>query len=165
MRNWICRRCSRHAATLIACAWMALICAIHFSTPAFAQDDAPVIRALIGATWDKPDSKVVTDPVIVSGDHAVASWTQGVHGGRALLRRNGSVWAVVLCSGDPLKHASWLVEAGVPEMDANRIASALSEAEATVPEARRAMFSLFEGVVSAASDHPGLARHDHHTHQ
>jgi hypothetical protein len=165
MRNWFCVQCSRHAATLIACAWMALFSAIHSPASALAQDDASVIRALIGTTWDKPDSKVVTDPVIVSGDHAVASWTQGAHGGRALLRRNGSHWAVVLCSGDPLKHASWLVEAGVPEADANRIASALSDAEASVPQARRAMFSLFEGVVSAESDPTGSARHDHHAHQ
>lgn len=85
---------SRLATTLSACAWMALLCAIH-STPARA-DDVSAIRALIGATWDKPDSKVEIDPVVVSGSYVVANWTQGVHGGRALMRRGDKAWSVVV---------------------------------------------------------------------
>ena len=149
---------SQPAAALFACAWMALFGAIHCSPPARAGD-AFQVRALIGATWDTPDSKVETDPVVVSGDHAVASWTQGDRGGRALLRRTDGAWRVVLCSGDPLKEAAWLTEAGVPAADAAAIAQELGAAEASVPDARRAKFSLFEGVVEGP--HHG---HDPHSH-
>lgn len=143
---------SRLATTLSACAWMALLCAIP--CPASRADDASSIRALIGATWDKPDSKVEIDPVVVSGSYAVASWTQGAHGGRALMRRGDKGWSVVLCSGDPLKEAEWLAEAGVPTGDAERIANDLAAAETLVPQDRRQKFSLFEGVVSGDSgDH------------
>jgi len=137
---------SRSVAVPIACAWMAL-CAIHFSAAALADTDAHAIRSLIGATWDKPEAKVETDPVVVSGDFAVASWTQGGRGGRALLRRVDKGWSVVLCSGDPLKAASSLVEAGVPIIDADRISKDLAEAEAHVAPERRALFALFEGTV------------------
>lgn len=152
--------CSRSIAALIACAWMALSSAIHLSA-AVAADDAAQIRALIGATWDKPDSKVETGPVVVSGDYAVASWTQGAHGGRALLRRGDKGWAVVLCSGDPLKDARWLTEAGVSKADAERIAKDLAVAEGKLSAERRAMFSRFEGVVSGDSgDHRTAPHHD-----
>lgn len=137
---------------LTARAWMALLCAIH-SSPARA-DDASAIRALISATWDKPDSKVEINPVVVSGSYAVASWTQGAHGGRALMRHGDQGWSVVLCSGDPLKDTGWLVEAGVPTGDAERIASDLAAAEMLVPNDRRQKFSLFEGVVSGDSGYP-----------
>ncbi|MCC7252415.1 copper uptake system-associated protein [Hyphomicrobium sp.] len=156
---------SRRVATLIACAWMALCGAIHSPLPALAVDDARAIRALIGATWDRPESKVETDPVVISGDYAVASWTQGQHGGRALLRRDAKGWVVVLCSGDPLREAGWLAEAGVPAENADRIAADLKAAEAVLPAERRAMFSLFEGVVSGdAAGHHAPLDHDHHSH-
>ncbi|MGE0023724.1 MAG: copper uptake system-associated protein [Hyphomicrobium sp.] len=142
---------------------MALCCAIHISQPASAGDDAQQIRALIGTTWDSPDSKVEIDPIVVSGAHAVASWTQGDKGGRALLRRGDNGWSVVLCSGDPLRDATWLQEAGVPKGDAERMASALATAEGQASADRRARFSLFEGVVSGddASHHaPGEPTHE-----
>ena len=143
--------CSRSIATLTACLWMALTCAIH--SPARGADDASAIRSLIGATWDKPESKVEIDPVVISGSYAVASWTQGAHGGRALVRRGDEGWSVVLCSGDPLRDAGWLMEAGVPKENAERIAKDLAVAEALVPPERRKNFSLFEGVVSGDSGH------------
>jgi hypothetical protein len=153
---------SRIPVALIAHAWMALLCAIHIPSPAFADDDADQIRALIGTTWDKPESKVETDPVVVSGHHAVASWTQGARGGRALLRQDGGRWSVVLCSGDPLKEAAWLVEAGVPQPDANRMAEDLSAAEALVLPERRAKFSLFEGTIASdAGSHQPTPHHPH----
>lgn len=153
MRNGCPAPFSRKLATLVACAWMALPGAIHFSNIAFAASDADDIRSLIGSTWDRPDSKVETDPILISGSYAVASWTQADRGGRALLRRNGNKWAVVLCSGDPLTQVQWLVEAGVAEPDAQVIAAELAVAEAQIPADRRAKFSLFEGVVRADDDH------------
>jgi hypothetical protein len=142
---------------------MALLGAIH--SPARGADDAGEVRALIGATWDKPGRKVETNPVVVSGDYAVASWSQGDRGGRALLRRDDTGWSVVLCSGDPLKEAGWLAEAGVPQGDAERIAKDLASAEALIPADRRAKFSLFEGVVSGTGEDHSAAGHDVHSHK
>lgn len=153
---------SRPVAVLIACVCMALSSAIHLSTPVVAGEDARQIRALIGATWDTLESRVETDPVVVSGDHAVASWIQGPRGGRALLKRRGGKWHVVLCSGDPLKDAAWLGEAGVPASDAERLAETLREAEASVSDSRRAQFSLFEGVVEGPHGPADTHPHSHH---
>ncbi|HEX2841145.1 copper uptake system-associated protein [Hyphomicrobium sp.] len=156
---------SRTLVALVAHAWMALTCAIHFSGSAHAQDhETHAITSLIGATWDKPDSKVETDPVVISGQFAVASWTQGDRGGRALLRKEDERWKVVLCSGDPLKSASGLVEAGVPAPDANKIAEDLSAAEARAPAERRAKFSLFEGTVFGDADTHHPDAHHQHNH-
>lgn len=156
---------SHTPVTLLACAWMALFCAIHISSPAFTQEsDAHAIASLIGATWDKPDSKVETDPVVISGDFAVASWTQGDRGGRALLRKENARWKVVLCSGDPLKSASGLVEAGVPAPDAEKIAEDIAAVEARAPAERRAKFSLFEGTVFGDADTHHPDAHHQHNH-
>jgi hypothetical protein len=125
---------------------MALCCAIHLSSPASAETDAQAIRSLIGAMWDKADAKVVADPVVVSGTYAVASWTQGEHGGRALLRRDASGWGVVLCGGDALRDAASLAEAGVPKRDAEQIAVELSRTEELMPPERKSKFSLFQGI-------------------
>jgi hypothetical protein len=142
---------------------MALIGAVPIVLPAAANDDSGAIRALIGATWDRSDSKVDTDPVVVSGQHAVASWTQGDRGGRALLKRDGKLWKVVLCSGDPLTHASSLIDAGVPKSDADIIAQHLAVEEARAPADRRAKFSLFEGTVMGDAPAHHL-EHDHRPH-
>jgi len=147
----------------VVCVWLALVGAILPPSPALALSDADQIRFLIGATWDKPDAKVTVDPVIVSGTHAVASWTQGERGGRALRRRGGTGWSVILCSGDPLRAASSLVAAGVPQDEAGRIADGLARAEALVPPRRRALFSRFEGTVTLDDADRKPLSHPHET--
>ena len=57
-----------------------------------------------------------------------------------------------MAGGDPLKSAAWLVEAGVPQPDADRIDKDLETAEQLVDPRRRNNFSLFEGLVSEGSD-------------
>ncbi len=105
--------------------------------------DASSIRALISTTYDQPDAKVHTDPVIVVGEHAVADWIQGKRGGRALLVREQGQWQVVLCAGDGLKHADTMVQAGVPADTAKAMAQKLSQAEKPLPASRRQQFDLF----------------------
>lgn len=135
-----------HAFTIVAAmlAWMALTGAIR---PAAAETSEEAVRAVLLKTWDKPDAKLVVDPVVVVGDHAIAGWTQGVRGGRALLKLRSGSWSVVLCSGDPLKQASALVEAGVLEENARRLVRDLSAAERRADPARVRLFATFEGVV------------------
>jgi hypothetical protein len=131
--------------------------------PAALADDpsgAAAIRKVIGAAWDKPNAPVEIDPVVIDGDNAIAGWTQGDRGGRALLKRSGSAWRVLVCGGDALKTADALEQTGIAENDAEHLVSKLETSEAGVPAERRKQFSLFEGMmqVDQAADNP----HGHH---
>jgi hypothetical protein len=132
---------------------MALAGAIHAAQAEPALKDAASIRAQMASTWDKPDAKLIVDPVVINADYALAAWTQGNRGGRALLRKMEGKWVVVLCSGDPLRHASALIEAGVPAVVAEHLASDLSAAERRLPAARVALFATFEGVMRMDEAH------------
>lgn len=140
--------------------WMALACAIHVCAEETASSlkDVEAIRALMVSTWGKPEATLVVEPVVVDGDHALAGWTQGKRGGRALLHKSAGKWAIVLCSGDPLKYAPVLVEAGVPGTTAEHLARDLAEAERLLPAEQVALFSTFEGVVQVDAHHG----HDNH---
>jgi hypothetical protein len=132
---------------------MALLGAIHILQAGTPDNDTAAILALMHENWDKPDAKLDVDPVVVEADHAVAGWTQGEHGGRALLRRTDAKWKVVLCSGDPLKESANIAAADVPPETATRLAERLAAAESALPAGRRALFSRFEGTVSM-EEHP-----------
>jgi hypothetical protein len=139
--------------------WMALSSAIY--TP-YAQEgagDVAAIRALMAATWDKPDAKLVVDPVVVEGEYSIASWTQGQRGGRALLRKEAAKWKVVLCSGDPLKQAASIEMVGVPPAAAALLAHLVNDAESKLPRERVVLFSTFEGVVQIEEGHNHDNRH------
>ena len=122
---------------------------------AVAGSDHEAIRSLILHTWDKPEPKLVIDPIVVEADYAIAGWTQGERGGRALLRKEGGAWKVVLCSGDPLQSASVLVDAGLPAAVAERLSDDLRAAERSIDPKRVALFATFEGVMrmNAGSEH------------
>lgn len=137
---------------------LALSTALMLSVPAGsgsagAEDDA--IRAVLMAAFDRPDQRLVVEPVVVAGDHAVADWSQGATGGRALLRRavHGAIegaidgWIIVLCSGEEIRSADALVRTGIPRPAAAQLAAALAEAERHVAAERLALFATFEGTV------------------
>lgn len=124
--------------------------------PAFAGPDEDAVRHLLHSTFDKPDTRLVVEPVVVDGDHAIAGWTQGDMGGRALLRHKGHSWQIVLCSGDQLKSADTLVQVGLPTAAARTLAGQLAQAEAATDPKRLASFSRFDGIVMIGADghHP-----------
>lgn len=128
--------------------------------PACAADDAQAVRDLIGTTFDTPHSKVVSDPVIVENDYAVADWVQGEKGGRALLHKQNGQWRITLCAGDWLKQADHLSKAGVPAATAHQLAQRLNEAESRLTPEQRAQFSRFKPEQAAAehADHHGAHR-------
>lgn len=105
------------------------------------------IEALMHATWDRPDSELAVGPVAVANDFAVADWTQGAMGGRALLDRSQSRWRVVLCAGDQIRTLEGLVAAGVPRNVATRLSQGLARLERDTDSARLEAMSRFEGVV------------------
>jgi len=137
---------------------LASVASLQAAEPA---KDEVSIRHVLMATFDKPEARLVVNPVVVVGVHAVAGWAQGERGGRALLMRHGTEWRITLCAGDGLKQAKVLREAGIPQADADALAKGLATAEAKLPAAQRAKFSTFDGVVrmDANGQHPPAHKH------
>ncbi|MEQ1820478.1 MAG: copper uptake system-associated protein [Terricaulis sp.] len=112
-----------------------------------ANEDAAAIEALMRATWDRPDAPLDIGPIAISSEHAVAGWTQGEMGGRALLTKHEGQWRVLLCAGDGIRSADGLISVGVPETQAHALATRLAEQEQRANPQRLAAMSRFEGVV------------------
>ena len=129
-------------------------------TPAFAND-AGTIRHLMMTQFDRSESRLTVEPVTVHRNIAVAGWAQGDVGGRALLRRLGSEWRLVLCSGDTLKEAKLLQQFGLNAEEAERLVNAVVDAETKLDPALVAKFSTFDGIVMINKDghHPPVGGH------
>lgn len=116
--------------------------------PGFADDlDQASIQNVMHGMFDRPDTELVIDPIVVEGGFSVAGWTQGDMGGRAFLRKRGSEWSLVLCTGDEIRSAEALTASGVPADTAARLAADIAEVEKTVDAERLKMFASFQGVV------------------
>ncbi|QKE61909.1 copper uptake system-associated protein [Aquipseudomonas campi] len=131
--------------------WMTpwvLLCAVLCNAAWAADgDDRQAIEHLMKHTWERPDAVLDVGPVTVEGEHAVAGWTQDARGGRALLRRDGETWKVLLCAGDGLLDVATLRDAGLSAAQAASLNQAVRAAEATQPAARVKQFALFKGTV------------------
>lgn len=127
------------------------------------------IRAVLMQQFDRPESRLEVEPIVVQQDFGVASWAQGKRGGRALMKRTEGEWRIVLCSGDSLRDASKLAEMGLPVGDAGKVAQRLAAAEARLAPERVALFSTFDGTVTMNQDgsHPVTdgPQHEHEHHQ
>ncbi len=133
----------------------AMLVAAALPTLTSETADKAAIQSIMRGTFDKPEAPLGVEPVVAS-DYAIAGWAQGDMGGRALLRRKGREWSIVLCSGDALKSADALVKAAVPAATADALAKGLAEAEARLDPKVVAQFSRFEGLVmmDEAGHHP-----------
>ena len=141
---------------------LALLLSIVFTSVAFANDDdVGAIRHLMMATFDKPDARLTVEPVTVFNDVAVAGWSQGEMGGRALLRKKENDWVLTLCSGDALKEAKSLQHFGLSAEEAEAMAKAVVEAEAKLDPVLVAKFATFDGVVMMDNEgnHPPAEGH------
>lgn len=112
------------------------------------RGDATAIEALMHATWDRPGARLDAGPIVVEHDYAIADWTQGEMGGRALLHREAPTrWKVILCAGDGIRNEAGLAAVGVPAATARALAQALQRAEQAAPAPRLQRMSAFQGVV------------------
>ena len=136
-----------HLMKLVRVATVGTILLYVATASAETADQAAVAR-LLHRTFDRPDAALLVAPVVVSGSHAVAGWTQGETGGRALLRKKDRDWVLILCAGDAIRSEDGLVIAGVPRTDAASLASDLISEEAKLPAQQVAMFSRFEGIMT-----------------
>jgi hypothetical protein len=125
------------------------------STGAFADTvtDQRSIEHMMRHTWERPDAPLDVGPVTVEGDHAVAGWTQGERGGRALLSKNEKGWRVVLCAGDSLLDPATLSSAGLEPDAATHMSQAVTQAESALPQSRVKQFALFKGVMKVDAEH------------
>lgn len=123
--------------------------------------DEAAVRQVLMAQFDRPDARLQVEPIVVAGDHAVAGWAQGERGGLALLQRHHGRWQITVCGGDGLKQVQVLVEAGVPEAQAEGLARSLGIAESRLPASLLAKFSSFDGLMrmDAGGQHPPGHKH------
>jgi len=114
------------------------------------------VRHVLMQMFDKPEQPLAVDPVTVEGDIAVAGWAQGEMGGRALLRRKGADWQLILCSGDTLTEAKSLQQFGLTAEQAEGMAADVVTAEARLDPSVVQKFSRFDGVMMMQADgsHP-----------
>ena len=136
-----------------------------FSAMAHAHDDNEHIIGLMKSMFDKPDNPLSVTPVVVRGDNAIASWSQGEMGGRALLWKKDGEWQIRLCSGAGLKDAKMLEGAGISAEDAKAMAEELLAGEAKLDQALVAKYDSFQGIVDMSGDaqNGGHAGHKHGT--
>lgn len=118
------------------------------STDAPQSDDPLVaIPGVMKALFETEGNPLTVEPVIVSGDWAVAGWSQAGKGGRALLKKGHHGWAIHMCSGASLKDAATLTQIGISDEDATTLAQRLGEAEAALGAERIALHDSFEGTM------------------
>ena len=126
-------------------------------------NDEAQIAVVISKTYDKPNNKVNTTPISVADDFAVADWTQGERGGRALMKKIKGNWEILACGNDGLKDTKSLVKAGMNEKTASTIVKKLAELEKSEDPKRLAKFNLF-GTASDPINKKEDDSHKHHHH-
>jgi copper(I)-binding protein len=113
--------------------------------------DPEAIAAIMKAQFETPQSPLTIDPIIVEGDHALASWAQDGKGGRALLERRDGAWVIVLCGGADLRMPEFLGKNGVSAAD--KLSALFNSAEDALGEDQVNLYSSFEGVVMISPKH------------
>jgi len=124
--------------------------ATHHGTATIDQagmSDVEAITALQAALFDTPGNPLEMGPIVVSGEYAVSDSAQAGSGGRALLRKTADGWAIHQCAGADLKDAANLARIGVPQADAEALATQLAQAEAELPPAQIELYDSFNGVM------------------
>lgn len=130
-------------------------------TPALPpMTDGQIIELSMKKQFDKPEAPLFVAPISIEGDHAVAGWIQDQRGGRALLGKVHGVWQINVCSGDALKEAAVLVQAGLSPQAASRLAQKIREAESRLPADQLKKMSLFEGTMNVGGASHGHAGDD-----
>ena len=138
----------------IACWLRGIIClTVLVSNLSYAISNEQQIRSLLSNTFDSPNAKVKTSPVIVDGDIAIADWIQGEKGGRALLKKSNGKWEISACGGSGFKQSESLIQAGIEQSIASRLTTKLANAEKKLPAKQIQMFDSFGQTVSMEQGH------------
>jgi hypothetical protein len=143
-----------------------MIFTLAFGSAVAEPTDQAAVSNLLHSTFDRPEAALRVAPVVVAGNHAIAGWTQGDMGGRALLRRKQQTWELILCAGDGIKSRDALAKAGIPNSVAATLERELAAAEGKLDPGQVAMFSRFEGVLmmDGSGNHPPSHHPPHSNH-
>jgi hypothetical protein len=142
---------------LVSAAWVL----VQFFAPSISLahgDDAQQIAAVMKKQFDRPDAPLLVEPITVQGVYAVAGWTQGGKGGRALLQKHKDHWLISVCAGNGLTKADVLQTTGMSAAVAQKLALAVNAAEARQTPEKRKLWDSFDGMVKID---PGKAHGDH----
>ena len=131
----------------------------HAQIDMSSMPDAEQIAHIMMGQFNTPENPLTVEPVVISGDHAIGSWSQDGKGGRALLRKADGKWTIHLCTGDAVKQAENLEKMGVPADDAIALAAALTDAEAKLGADKIAVFDSFEGTMMIEGEGHGQHKH------
>lgn len=139
----------------------ALVASLCLSPALAADDDSGAVQRLMMQTFDKPEARLSVAPIVVDGDVAVAGWSQGELGGRALLRKKGGAWSIDLCAGDALKQSATLEKLGLSRARAEQVANTVAREESKLDPTLLARFSKFDGAfaVDASGAHSAVDPH------
>jgi hypothetical protein len=129
--------------------------------PQTEEESRERIQKLISKTFDRPDLKVQTDPIVIEGKVAIADWIQGEKGGRALLTRKHVDWEIIACGGAGFKDPGVIAAAGISKRIANNITEKLKIAEAKLPPQKVKQLDSFDGVVTMGHGmrHGSVSKH------
>lgn len=126
-----------------------------------AEPDQDAVRRLLMQTFDKPGDPLSVAPIVVDRDIAIAGWSQGELGGRALLRKKAGAWTIDLCAGDALKQSATLEKLGLSKPHAEAMAQQIAREEQKLDPKLLERFSRFDGMfgVDAAGGHSAIDPH------
>jgi hypothetical protein len=116
--------------------------------PQTEEESRERIQKLISKTFDRPDLKVQTDPIVIEGKVAIADWIQGEKGGRALLTRKHVDWEIIACGGAGFKDPGSITAAGISREIASNITAKLKTAESSLSAQKIKQLDSFDGVVT-----------------
>lgn len=136
----------------------------HAPAGAHAMSDVQAIVHTMKSLFDQPEAPLAVAPVSIEGDYAVAGWIQSDKGGRALLKKEKGQWSIQVCGGDGLKKASALLQTGMPNATADRLAAKVQKTESKLSPEQLKKLSMFEGIVKVepAGAHGAHAAHPKH---
>jgi hypothetical protein len=105
------------------------------------------IESSIKAQWEKQNHPIRVPVIVLSGDYAIADWIQEPKGGRALLKQHAGHWHTLMCGDANMTEPRRLLEAGVPETDAEKLSLALTQAEVSLTLDEQTTINSFVGMV------------------
>ncbi len=117
--------------------WAGITCAVE------GEVESAKVSKVLTQLFDRPNSRLTVDAVVVVSDYSLASWSQASRGGRALLKRVSGNWQIVLCGGKELMQVDALAKAGVPATQAQAISQRLSSSEQKLPAVKRLAYDNF----------------------
>jgi hypothetical protein len=139
---------------------LALMLILSQNANVVAGEQEDKITKLLMDMFNQPNNPLKINPIVVENNYAIAGWSKGDKGGRALLTNDNNKWTIQLCAGDALKDAKFLKESGVDEKIISTILKKLSVAEAKLDANTLKRFSEFKDIVYINAGH-GHQAHGH----